>query len=185
MQSLPRLLRLISALAAMALLTACAAGDADLSRPSKPMGDFRLGHNIVVARKPKIGPLSRTATEAEWQEVMTAAIDARFGGYTGEKLYHLGISVDGYVIAQAGIPVVASPKSILLLTVTVWDDAAGVKLNKEAKKITVLETLTGGSLIGTGLTQTKEQQMKNLAANAARAVQNWMLEHPDWFGVAQ
>ena len=185
MPALPKFLRLTAALAALGLLAACAAGDADLAGPPKPMGDFRLGHNIVVARDPAIGPLSRKASEAEWQTVLTKAIDARFGSYRGSKLYPLGVSVDGYVIAQPGLPVVASPKSILVLTVTAWDDAAGAKLNPEAKAITVFEGLSGDTVVGSGLTRSKPEQMQALAANAARAIQNWLLENPHWFGIAE
>jgi len=172
----------LAALVALTVLTACA-GDSDLAEPPTPMGDFRLGYNIVVARNPTLGPLSRKATEQEWQAALTKQIDRRFGRYEGDKLYHLGISVGGYVRAAPGIPVVASPKSVLIITASVWDDARGVKLNEEAERITVLESLSGETVVGSGLTQTKEQQMKNLSANAARAVQNWLLRHPDWFGM--
>ena len=167
-------------LALMATLAACSS-KIDLTQPPEPMGNFRLGYNIVVARGPTVGPLSRKATEAEWQKYMTKAIEDRFGRYEGDKLYHLGISVDGYVLALPGIPVVASPKSALIITVTVWDDARGVKLNEKAEQLTVLESLSGETLLGSGLTQTREQQMENLSANAARAVQKWLLRHPEWF----
>lgn len=182
MPPLLKILKWMSAAVLVVLLAGCA-GDADLADPPVSLGDFKLGHNIVVARNPTVGPLSRKATEEEWQKYMTEAIDRRFGRYDGEKLYHLGISVDGYVIAAPGIPVVASPKSVLIFTVTAWDDAAGVKLNEKAMQLTVLESLSGDTLIGSGLTQTKEEQMANLSASAARAVQNWLLDNPDWFGI--
>ena len=175
-------LKWLAAATLLALLSGCA-GDADLADPPVALGDFKLGHNIAVARNPTVGPLSRKATEEEWQKYMTEAIDRRFGRYDGEKLYHLGISVDGYVIAAPGIPVVASPKSVLIFTVTAWDDAAGAKLNEEAKQLTVLESFSGETVIGSGLTQTKEEQMANLSASAARAVQKWLLENPAWFGI--
>lgn len=182
MHTLPRSLKWLTATVFALLLAGCA-GDADLAEPPVSLGDFKLGHNIVVARNPTVGPLSRKATEAEWQKYMTEAIDRRFGRYEGDKIYHLGISVDGYVIAAPGIPVVASPKSVLIFTVTAWDNAAGAKLNEEAKQLTVLESFSGETVIGSGLTQTKEEQMENLSASAARAVQKWLLENPDWFAI--
>ena len=48
-------------------------------------------------------------------------------------------------------------------------------------QLTVLEQITGETLVGSGLTQTKKQQMENLSASAAKAIQNWMLKHPEWF----
>jgi len=179
---LTRRLNVLMTVLILGLLSACG-GDGDLADPPKLMGDFRLGYNIVVARNPTVGPLSRKATEAEWQEVLTGEIDRRFGSYEGDKLYHLGISVDGYVLAAPGIPVVASPKSVLIFTANVWDDAKGVKLNEEAEQITVLEGLSGETIVGSGLTQSREEQMKNLSINAARAVQTWLLKHPEWFAM--
>jgi hypothetical protein len=33
---------------------------------------------------------------------MTAEIDRRFGSYEGDKLYHIGINVDGYALGASG-----------------------------------------------------------------------------------
>lgn len=175
--------RVLKSMTMLALVLALAGCDprADLEDAPADLGPFKLGHNIVVARNPTIGPLSRTATEAEWKAVFEAAVEERFGRYQGDRLYHLGISVDGYALAVGGVPVVASPKSALIFTVTLWDDALGRKLNEEAMQLTVLEQITGETLVGSGLTQTKKQQMENLSASAAKAIQNWMLKHPEWF----
>jgi hypothetical protein len=89
------------------------------------MGDFRLAHNIVVAENMQQVPPSRNATPEEWQEIITSEIDRRFGGYEGDRLYHIGINVDGYALAPPGIPIVLNPRSVLVLSVNVWDDALG------------------------------------------------------------
>ena len=163
-------------------LSACTVPD-PTTEPPVEMGNFRLGHNVVFADKAVIGPLSRTAEEGSWEEVLKDEIDKRFGGYEGDKLYHLGISIEAYVLALPGVPFVASPKSILIINVTAWDDAAGGKLNEEVKQITVLERLSGETVVGSGLTQKKDQQQRNLARNAARAVQKWLLQNPEWFDI--
>ncbi|WP_172298235.1 hypothetical protein [Pseudoruegeria sp. HB172150] len=175
-----RILKSVPVLAAVLLLAACDP-KADLEEPPADLGPFKLGHNIVVARDPTVGPLSRTATEEEWKAVFEAAVDDRFGRYDGNRLYHLGISVDGYVLAMPGVPVVASPKSVLIFTVTAWDDALGRKLNEEAEQLTVLESLSGDTFVGSGLTLSKEEQMANLSASAAKAIEKWLLRHPEWF----
>ncbi len=151
----------------------------DLKDPPKPMGAFKLGHNIAVARNPTVGPASLTATEAEWQAAMTKAVEARFGRYDGDRLYHIGISIDGYILSVLDAPLLPTPKPVLIITANVWDDALGRKLNDEAERITVI----GGTLAGTGVAPSKETQMANLAASAAKAVQNWLLEHPDWLQI--
>ncbi len=166
-------------------LAACTNSN-DLGRAPVPLGDFALGYNVVVAPKMVKGPVSREATEEEWKAALTTAIDERFRRYDdlGSKLYHLGVSVEGYVLAEPGIPIVLSPKSVLIINVTVWDDAAQAKLNSEAHQLTILESASGKSILGSGLTQSKEEQMAALSRNAAKEIQNWMakqMAEEKWF----
>lgn len=177
---MPRLLGLCLVLLG---LSACA-GTERATAPRADLGDFRLGHNIVVAPKLAQGPFSRTASAGEWTNALTAAVAERLGGYQGARLYHLGISVGGYVLASPGVPVLAAPKSLLIVQVTVWDDAAGTKLNAEPKRFTVFEDLSGDTIVGSGLTRTKEEQMRALARNAARKIEVWLAEQmrtEGWF----
>lgn len=169
---------------ALLALTACTNPD-DLDAPVTPLGDFNLGHNVVVAPNLTKGPASRDASAEEWIDAMKSAVDARFSRYEGDKLYHIAISIEGYVLAVSGIPLVAAPKSALILRVTVWDDAAGEKLNAEPEQITVIETISGNTVLGSGFTQTKAVQMENLSQNAAKLIQNWLVRENarnGWFG---
>lgn len=170
------------ALLTLALSLAACDEFKDLEAPPEPMGRFLLGHNIVVSNDPQVGPLSRKASNDEWIASLTAAVDERFGRYDGDQFYHIAIKVEGYVLAQPGIPLVASPKSVLLIAVTLWDDAAEAKINEEAKGFTVFERLSGETFLSSGLTQTKEIQMQNLSRNAAYMIHQWMLENKQWFG---
>lgn len=167
------MLRILALLAALSGLMACTNSN-DLDETPAYLGDFSLGHNVVVAPNLTKGPASREASKEEWIAAMTTAIDERFGRYEGERLYHLGISVEGYVLAVTGIPLVASPKSALILKVTVWDDAMQKKLNEEPHQVTVMESVSGSTILGSGLTQTKEKQLENLSRNAAKLIQAWM-----------
>ena len=173
-------MRLI-ALLSLGLLAACATND--LADAPVPLGDFQLGLNVVVADKMQMVPISRPATVDEWELAMQKAVDARFGRYQGTKLYNLGISVDGFALAPPGIPVVLAPKSVLVITANIWDDAAQKKLNPDGKRITVFEGLSPESVIGSGLTRTKAQQMEALSYNAVKAVERWLLTNPEWFGI--
>lgn len=175
------LMRLCLALCLMAGLSACARND--LAEPPVPLGEFALGLNIAVADKVEMVPISRPATPDEWEAVMIKAVDDRFGRYEGTRLYNIGISVDAYALAPPGIPVVAAPKSVLVVTANIWDDAAQQKLNPEGHQITVFESLSGETVIGTGITRSKKQQMEALAFNAVKKVEDWLLEHPEWFGM--
>ncbi|MGY6409581.1 MAG: hypothetical protein ACXIUV_00940 [Alkalilacustris sp.] len=168
-------------LTALALLVLAACNTArDLEAPVEPIGDFFFGHNIVVAENAQRGPLSRAAEPEEWEEALRTEMERRFRRFDGDRLYHLAIGVEGYILAVPGVPLVASPRSALIFSVTVWDDAGGGRIN-DPHRITVFEGITGGTLVGSGLTRSREEQMQDLAQNAANAIEFWMRENSAWF----
>ncbi len=122
------LLRPIIFAASFFSLVACSL-PADVDAPQVDMGNFKLGHNIVVVSEPEIGPFSRTAEDEVWKEALTTAMATRFGAFDGDSFYHIGIKKDAYVLALPGVPIVFNPKSVLVVTVNVWDDLTGEKLN--------------------------------------------------------
>lgn len=169
----------IAAVAAVVILSACARED--LSKPQADIGNFRLGYNIVVAKNAQpVGP-SRKAEPAEWEKAIKEEIAKRTGTYQGDKLYHLATGVDAYALAVPGIPVLLAPKSALVVTVNVWDDAAGVMINPEPKQFTIIERLSDKSVVGSGLTMTREEQITGLAEQAARRINAWLVENKIWF----
>ena len=172
---------LLAILLGASLLTACQKND--LAEAPVPLGNFALGLNIVVADNMKKVPISRPATVEEWEAAMIKAVDDRFGRYSGTKLYNIGISVDGFALAPPGIPVVASPKSVLVVTANIWDDASGTKLNAEGKQFTIFESFSGETVIGSGLTRSRAKQIEILSYNAVKRVEAWILENPEWVGL--
>ena len=170
-----------AALLVSALLLAACAGGRDLGAQRAELGDFRLAHNIVVDDNAQRGPLSRPAEPGEWKAALEAEITRRLGRYEGDRLYHVAVHVDAYILAVPGVPVVASPRSALIISVNLWDDALGRPLNERTRQFTVLESLSGESVVGSGLTQDAAQQMANLVQNAALTIENWLAENPQWF----
>ena len=164
----------------LGLLTLAACDARDAGDPPNPMGNFAMGLNIVVADHAQTVPISRQATAEEWKTVMAKAMQDRFGSYSGPKLFDFGVSIDGYMLAPPGIPFVASPHSAMIFTVNVWDDAKQQILVPGGKRMTYVEGISGDSIVGSGWTQNKDAQMKKLAFNAAKAVQDYMLVHPEW-----
>jgi hypothetical protein len=114
---------------------------------------------------------------------MKKAVDDRFGRYEGTKLYNIGIAVEAYALAPPGVPLVLKPKSILVVTANVWDDATQTKLNAEGKQFHIFEKSSPETVVGSGLTQSKAQQMEILSYNAAKRVEQWFLDNPEWFGL--
>ncbi|MFD2738112.1 hypothetical protein ACFSUD_00870 [Sulfitobacter aestuarii] len=177
------MIRLSAVLMSFLFLVACN-GASDLDKAPVPLGDFNLSHNIAVAPKAVKGPLSREVSEAELTKALTDAVAERFDRYDGERAYHFGMSVEGYVLAQPGIPLVFAPKSILIVNLTVWDDAKGIKLTPKPHQITVLESLDQGPIVGSGYTKSAAEQLKNLSQNAAKSIESYLVEQnaeKGWF----
>jgi len=171
------------------LVIAASCTPATPDEPLEQLGEFSLGHNVVVASKMRKGPVSRDATEEEWVAAMKMAVGERFGLYQGTQVYHLGISIEGYMLAPKGVPLVYSPKSALIINVTAWDDAAGKKLNDKPEQFTVLETTTSETfLVGSGHDRTKAEQLRGLSRNAVGQIDQWLLEQHQangWFNKIQ
>lgn len=172
---------------AMMLLAATVAacnGAADLGKAAVPLGDFNLGHNIVVAPKIQKVPLSRELETDTMTKMLQESVAERFERYDGTRLYHFGISIESYFLAPPGVPVVAAPKSAMIIRITVWDDAKNKKLTPKAHQITVLESLDQGPLVGSGYTKTAEEQFKNLSQNAVKQIENFLVKEnaeKGWF----
>lgn len=169
---------------ALAFCAGCSA-PVDLSAPPVDLGDFSLGHNIVIAPKVQTASaLSREATQEVLTDSLRTAIAERFDKYEGPREYHFGVSIEGYVLARAGIPVIAAPKSGMIIRVTVWDDAAGAKMNDPPEQITVLEQASGASVIGSGWSRNADEQLRDLSVAAAKAIEDFLLAQADekgWF----
>ncbi len=172
--------RILALLMSLCLLAACA-GKNDLTEPPVPLGDFVLGLNVVIADEAGKVPISRNATPEEWEAAMKKAVEDRFGRYQGSRIYNIGIKIDGFALAPPGIPVVAAPKSVLAITANFFDDATQTRMHSEGKQIIVFESFSADTVIGTGITRSKAEQMAALSYNAVKAVERWLLQNPEWF----
>ena len=162
-------------------LTLSACVSTDESGP-KDLGDFRLGYNIVQARTVKQGPFSREVSDEQITSALREAVGARLNRYDGDGLYHIGISVGGFVLAQPGIPLIYTPKSVLIFEVNVYDNATGQRLNDEPKQITAFEGIENvAPIVGSGIVRGAEDQLANLVASGAIQVERWLAENSEWF----
>jgi len=173
--------RTLFLLAGLTLLAACETND--LKKPPVPLGDFVLGINVAAADQAQVPGISRKVTADDWKSAIETAMADRFGRYEGSRIYNFAIRVDGYVLAPPGIPVIASPRSALIITVYVYDDATQTLLNPEGKQLVMVEGISPESFIGSGITQTKTQQLARMSYRAALAVQKYLLENPAWFNL--
>lgn len=172
----------LPALALTVLALAACETRTGMDAPPAALADFQLGHVVVLAENATKAPISRDATPEQWQAALTKAVRERFERIDGNTYYHLGINVDGYALAPPGVPLVISPKSVLIISVTlVEDEKGGQKLNQKPEQLTVFETLSGDTMVGSGLTKTAAEQMANLSFNAAMAIEDWLGRNPQYF----
>lgn len=171
-------------LACLALaLAACAPSD-DLEGPPPELGQFRLGHIVVLADNVQYGPFSRTVEEGRIVEAVTRNVRERLSPprYDGDGLYHLGILVGGLVLAAPGVPTIYVPSSTMIIEVNVFDNATRAKLNDEPKRMIIREGIENiAPIVGSGLVRGKQAQLENLSFQASEAIQEWLLDNPEWF----
>ena len=173
---------LLALLGAFLTLAACGPGSREPLPPEvDPLGDFRLGFNIVVANDVTRAPGSREASEDELTSALRAAMEERIGRYDGDGLYHVGLRIEAYSLGAPGIPILYSPRSVLIIALNIWDDETQEKLNPEPVRITAFES-EAGPLVGSGLVRGKEAQLEALTYHAAKEVEAYLEENAGaWF----
>lgn len=162
-------------------LAGCAVRD-PLEQDLPDMGTFQLAAPITVARNAKKVPPSRDASEASLRRMMNAELVRRFGRYAGGTPFYIALNIDGYSLAPPGIPVVLTPKSILVVTANVWRADPQEKIGGPKQIVTFEGANT--LFLGSGLMKDADAQLLTLCRNTAKKVQDWMLENPTWFGLA-
>lgn len=176
------MLRILTLITGLALMGACT--QTQVYEEPESLGEFKLRVNYAFADKAVQGPVSRDATPQEWTDAIQNAVDIRLGRYEGAQEYDIGISLEGYMLAPPGVPVIYNPKSTAIVLVNVYD-VGKKEFVAKAKKFQVLEDTTGESVLaGSGHTRTKEEQMSGLALKVADRVEEWLAEeHQDngWF----
>lgn len=153
-------------------LSACSGQN--LASDVEPIGNAQFGYSIVVGKDMEKGPLSRDGDSEKITADLKQALSAHFQRFDGDRLYHMATIIDGYILARPGIPLVLSQKSALFLKVTIWDDANGIPIHDEPKEFMVLEGFSPQTIIGSGLTQTADQQLAELVANAGFEIEHWL-----------
>ena len=118
-------------------LAGCSSPTQDFQTKLVPIGNFRLGQIVPRADAELTkGPVSRTASSEEWVAAVNDAFKDRFSRFDGGSYYHLGITVNGYILAKPGIPLIAAPKSVLIFRVIVLEDHTGKVLTGKPHQIT-------------------------------------------------
>jgi hypothetical protein len=172
-----RIYKICLALLLTGLLGACDPGRDIETQPAVDLGNFRLGHNVaVVVEDVQRFPASREVTADEWVTSLTTAMEARFGRYQGNKFYHLALSVRAYNLAPIQLPGIPTPPSGVNLHARIWDDRLGEQLTRQPKVLQIVDVVKAS-----GINAKKDRQLEFLSELAAKEVEKWLLENPQWF----
>lgn len=164
------------------VLAACNAPVDEVSATPDPLGQFRLGHNIAIADHASTGPFARDLSETRIEASVQNAVANRLRRYDGDGLYHLGVVIGRLVLANPSGPAQFAIRPEMIFDVTVFDDATGQALNAKPKRVVAGEGFrTTLPIIGSRFVPPVEAQLQNLSADAARQIEAWLLENPDWF----
>ena len=165
-------------------LTLFGCSQLNLERPSDPFGDFRLGHIAVYGEDITKGPFSREATDDEIKGALYVALQQQLGQYTGNGEYHIVVIVDAYTLGKPGIPLVFSPQTALGFRLSVWDAQTMTRFDLTPEKLLFLENANRRTLFGSGLRQTREEQIVSLTQSVAQQIDTWLREQhatKGWF----
>ena len=163
----------VGALAIVVVLGACSSSG-DLAEIPEPIGDFKLGHVVAFADNAQSTPASRPVGADEIEAAIKAAVKERMGRYSGSKFYHISVRVDAYQLGIPGVPVIASPRSGLVIQVGLWDDATATQLNEDLHTLAVLEPTSGATIFGSGYVRSKEEQLEAIAIKSAELIEHWL-----------
>ena len=162
--------------------TGCSISDypSDIN-PVEPIGNFKLGHLVVKADNTQKGFFSRDASEQILENTLKKKLSNSLSKQNGNHFFHISVVVSGYILAKPGIPIILSPKSILIVDVSIFDDESEQKVFDKPKRFSVFESLSSNTLIGSGLTLTAEEQLDNLTTIATYKISQWLVSNKDVF----
>lgn len=164
------------------LIAAGCTSELDEATRNTPIGDFRLDRLVVVMDdEPQTGFHSRKVSNATLKAAVEKAVEPRLRRFEGAGSYSIGIKVQGYILAHPGVPILLAPRSNLFLSVNVYD-AVPSRINEEPRNLTIWEDAGGDTVVGSGYTQSADEQLAELADNAAVEIERWLRENEAWFG---
>lgn len=158
----------------MLLVASCSPGSEDLTADPEPFGDFRLATVHVSADYSQTVPFAREAAAEDLEAALAAELKRRLGRYSGKKRYSVEVEVGAHFIAPAGIPIVLSPRSTMVLNVTVRERVTWKAMNEDPRMFLVGEPFSGKTIVGSGVVQGKEEQIQALAERSAYLIERWL-----------
>ena len=174
--------RLFALFASLLLLVSCS--ETQLDEAPEDLGNFNMRVGFVYTDKALQWPLSRDAEPSEWNEPIERALEARLGRYQGNGKYDVAITLEGFLLATGGIPVLVNPKSAAVVNVFVYNVETQTYLARK-HQMEIFEDTTGESaLIGSGFSRTKQEQIDGLALKIVDGLEEYMAaQHAEhgWF----
>jgi hypothetical protein len=167
---------------AVLTLTACTqAAPFAASKAQTQIDDFKLGHVGIVTAHMERGVYSDEIQEEDLKSSLRSAITSRLSEYQGQSGFNIGVNVEAYALVNAAVPSVSSPKSILIMSVSFWDDSSDQKRIVAPVTVIAVDGLYGTSIIRTKPLKTKEQRVAALSAKAAFEIERYFENNTEVF----
>lgn len=167
-----------------ALLGMSSCGDGVLfPAPSGPLhlANIRIGHVGVVTSGMVQGAYSNAVSPEDLASHLRGAITSKLAGLDGARSYNIGVKVTSYMLANPAVPTVSSPKSALIMSVTVWDDSRGQKPVAPPATVIAVDGLYGTSVFITKQQGDKDHRLAALSAKAALEIERYLTKNIDIF----
>ncbi len=156
-------------------------------KPVEPLGQFQAGPRRSSWPQRRQGPRHRAdATTMNGSPGSMRRSSRRFRRYDGDQFYHLGVRVEGYVLAAPGIPLVVRAQIGVIVTVTVCGRRRGHEAERRSpSRSPCSKRCRARRSSASGLTQTKEEQLTAAVAERRPEIENWLREHADREGLVR
>ena len=162
--------------------SACSISNYPTEIPTIPnIGNFKLGHLVVKAENTQKGFFSRNVSEEILEKTLKEKLSKLLNNQNGDHFFHISAVISGYVLAKSGIPVLLSPKSVLIIDVFIFDDQTQQKVFENPRRFSIFESFSSDTIIGTGLTLTAEQQLDDLTTIAVNKIGDWLIDNKEIF----
>lgn len=141
---------------------------------------FTLGHVGVITTGMAKGAYSVDVQSQDLATHLRSAVTSELSNFTGGHQYNLGIKVEAYTLANPSMPTVPQPKSVLMLTLSVWDDSHDPRPILAPATVVAVDGLYGTSIFVTKPQGSIDQRLAALCAKAAIEIERYLVKNSDF-----
>lgn len=136
--------------------------------------NIRFNHISIVATDMVKNAYSDDVSPEDMTTQLRRAITSKLSELQGDRVYNIGIKVTGYMLANPSVLTVSSPKSVLMLSVSVWNDSPDNKLMLPPSTVIAVDGLYGSALSIAKSQGSKDQRLAALTGRAGVEIAQYL-----------